>query len=550
MSQDSSISADSGREAISFTGLVPEFSDCLLGKGVNRRKVTGCRRAAEHFLAWLKLSRMSLSSVDDAILRRFLDHDCTCSVPPFKYNRLHNREVPEFVQSVRAFVQFNEETGRTATPGEIDDNLRVLDLFLDRRRAEGYAESSIRYSRNGGRHLLFWLHHCRLRLEDLDEAALERFCGHDCLCGRPGVFDDCQRHGGGVGRLNGETRAFVRFLAAQGLCPKMRPQARRPSDGLDDCRAWLRRHRAASDSSVQSHIYRLLKVLPDAGARRYDVKCITNALRNHLGRVAPSYAKNLAGSVRMHIRYLASKGECDPEVAEALPRVAHWRLSTLPKYISPDEMEQVFESFDTTTDTGKRDRAIVMLLDRLGFRGPDVSNLELSDINWNDASLRVRSKSGIEADLPLPQDVGDALLDYILTGRPRVGERLASIQERFRFLLNRGLGFRILRMRATGALNQGETDMESEQTAAQPPVAVKRSAGEWRALVREFEASGETLRAWCAGRGFSPKTLANWRSRLRAGPEPAFVPVPDSAPSALEVELDLGGGAVLRLRRA
>ena len=93
--------------------------------------------------------------------------------------------------------------------------------------------------------------------------------------------------------------------------------------------------------------------------------------------------------------------------------------------------------------------------------------------------------------------------------------------------------------------------MERDQTAG-PPVLVKRSAEDWGALVREFEASGETLKAWCAGRGFSPKTLSNWRCRLRGGgPEPAFVAVPESAPPpALEVELDLGGGAVLRLRRA
>ena len=92
--------------------------------------------------------------------------------------------------------------------------------------------------------------------------------------------------------------------------------------------------------------------------------------------------------------------------------------------------------------------------------------------------------------------------------------------------------------------------MEREQTAG-PPVLVRRSPEDWRRLVGEFEASGETMKAWCAGRGFSPKTLSSWRCRLSGGgPEPAFVAVPESAPPALEVELDLGGGAVLRLRRA
>ncbi len=418
MSRNNAPSAGSLAEPAKFAGVIPQFSDYLLGKGVDRHEVTIFRKAAEHFLAWLKQCHISLRSVDDAILHRFLEHDRTCPVPLFKCNRAHIRER----RGLRTFVQFLEETGRTTTPGEIDDNLRVLDIFLDQRRAEGYTARSVRRSRSGGRHLLFWLHHCRLRLEDLDEATLERFCGHDCLCGRPGVFGDCQRHAGGVGRLKDETRAFVRFLAARGLSPKMRPQARQRNDGLDDYRAWLRRNRGASDSTIQNQIYGLLTVLPDAGARRCDVKCIRDALRDRLGELAPSSARKLIGSVRMYIRYLASKGACAPELAETLPSVAHWQLSTLPKYISPDELERVLESFDATTPKGKRNRAIILLLGRLGLRGPDVSNLELSDIDWNDASVNVRSKSGIEAALPLPQDAGDALLDYILNARPKVDE--------------------------------------------------------------------------------------------------------------------------------
>ena len=92
--------------------------------------------------------------------------------------------------------------------------------------------------------------------------------------------------------------------------------------------------------------------------------------------------------------------------------------------------------------------------------------------------------------------------------------------------------------------------MDRDQTAG-PPALVRRSSEDWRELVREFEASGETLKAWCAGRGFSSKTLSNWRRRFRSA-APAFVAVPAESgpPPALEVELDLGGGAVLRLRRA
>lgn len=96
--------------------------------------------------------------------------------------------------------------------------------------------------------------------------------------------------------------------------------------------------------------------------------------------------------------------------------------------------------------------------------------------------------------------------------------------------------------------------MENGLAISRPALPVKRSPDEWRGILRDFEGSGETVKAYCAARGLSPKTFSSWRGRLRGGaPDaaPAFVAVPDPGVSpGWEVELDLGGGAVLRLRRA
>ncbi|MCY3878725.1 MAG: hypothetical protein OXF74_06045 [Rhodobacteraceae bacterium] len=93
--------------------------------------------------------------------------------------------------------------------------------------------------------------------------------------------------------------------------------------------------------------------------------------------------------------------------------------------------------------------------------------------------------------------------------------------------------------------------MELEQTASGLPVPVRRGPEEWRSPVRESGAGGGTMRAWCEGRGFSPKTPADRRSRFRGGGAPAFVAVAESGrPAALEVGPGPGGGAVFRLRRA
>jgi integrase len=87
-----------------------------------------------------------------------------------------------------------------------------------------------------------------------------------------------------------------------------------------------------------------------------------------------------------------------------------------------DDIERVIDSCDLTTRIGIRDRAILLLLARLALRGNDVVNLRLSDIDWRHAQLQVCGKSKRAVRLPLPQEVGDALLDYIEHARPRVDE--------------------------------------------------------------------------------------------------------------------------------
>ena len=432
MSNDAQGNVTSGAGQDPLAPIIPQYSAYLSRTGRSRAQILRHVGPAEHFLAWLKLSGISLDTVDDDILHRFLVHDCRCPVPPFKYNRLHNRETPHFVSGLRTFVQYLEDVGRIITPGEIDENLRLLNIFLDQREAEGFSTSSIKQCRDGSRHFLFWLHHCRMRLDDIDESVLTRFSRHDCNCARPGVFFGYRKHPGAVVRVSYETRAFIRFLADRGLSPKMVPSREKPDDGLNDYREWLRQHRGTGEEAIRRQIYCLSKVLPDLGdnPHRYDVAHIRNVLLHQLKEVSPAYAKNLVGAVRMYIRFLASKGKCPAEVVESIPTVPHWRLSTLPKYISPDDMERVIASFDTTTRKGRRDRTIALLLGRLGLRARDVSNLNLSDIDWKNASLRVSSKSKIEAALPLPQDVGDALLDYILNVRPRVDEDKVFLRTR------------------------------------------------------------------------------------------------------------------------
>lgn len=97
---------------------------------------------------------------------------------------------------------------------------------------------------------------------------------------------------------------------------------------------------------------------------------------------------------------------------------AYWKETTLPIGLKADEVKRLLASYDRKTAIGKRDFAIVKMLSRLGLRSCEVINLCLKDLHWRGGEITVRGK-GRESKLPLPKDVGAALIDYIKNARPQ-----------------------------------------------------------------------------------------------------------------------------------
>jgi integrase len=124
-------------------------------------------------------------------------------------------------------------------------------------------------------------------------------------------------------------------------------------------------------------------------------------------------------AVRMFLRYLAVEGQCRPGLEHALTPLAHWSQQSLPRGLRPEEIRRVL-ALCPSTPRGLRDRAELLLLTRLGLRAGDVTTLRFSDLCFETAAIRVSGKGGRAVRLPLPQDIGDALLEYLRAGRPPV----------------------------------------------------------------------------------------------------------------------------------
>jgi site-specific recombinase XerD len=130
------------------------------------------------------------------------------------------------------------------------------------------------------------------------------------------------------------------------------------------------------------------------------------------------------------LRYVRYRGSAKLDLAAAVPVVANWSMSSIPRAIAADQVRQLLASIDRRTAMGRRDYAILLLLARLGLRAGEVAFLELDDIDWNVGQLSVRGKSGPRSDLPLPAEVGQAIAAYLRRGRPQNTSRRVFLRAR------------------------------------------------------------------------------------------------------------------------
>jgi site-specific recombinase XerD len=141
-------------------------------------------------------------------------------------------------------------------------------------------------------------------------------------------------------------------------------------------------------------------------------------------RMRPAALKNVVVALRSFLRYAQFRGEIMAGLAAGVPAVAGW-MSTpaIPKAISAEHAQRAIGSCDCQTPVGRRDRAVLLLLARLGLRACEIIRLTLDDIDWDRAQLRVRGKGGRESLLPLTADVGEAIAAYLEQGRPNSQDR-------------------------------------------------------------------------------------------------------------------------------
>jgi site-specific recombinase XerC len=129
--------------------------------------------------------------------------------------------------------------------------------------------------------------------------------------------------------------------------------------------------------------------------------------------VSRAHASKTVTALRSFLRFLRQRGAIETDLAAALFGVARWRLSHIPKSLPPEQVGRLLQCCDRSTPRGQRDYVILLLLARLGLRGGEVLSMTLDDLDWERGEIVVRSKGQRLERLPLPKDVGAALVHYL-----------------------------------------------------------------------------------------------------------------------------------------
>jgi site-specific recombinase XerD len=290
-----------------------------------------------------------------------------------------------------------------------------IDQFAADLSAQRYTPLTIGNYTDTARHFAAWLGSAGIPINVIDDDVVRRFAEHRCRC--PGG----RRWLRVSPKYSRRARLFVVFLQRAGVARPPLTVAP-PHPLLDDYQSWLRAHRGLSERTIARHLRHLHKLLPELGTATldYDAARIRNVVRESRERTGLADLRTITSALRSYLRFLAGVGLCRPNLDHAIPPVLQWRLSSLPRYLAGADVERVIASCDQLTRGRLRDRVILLLLARLGLRAGDVAGLRLSDIDWTSGMLRLSGKARRQVRLPLPQDVGDALLAYIEQERPRV----------------------------------------------------------------------------------------------------------------------------------
>jgi integrase/recombinase XerD len=283
---------------------------------------------------------------------------------------------------------------------------RSLEGFAEKLLQHGYSKISVHRHIQAAKRIVRWAVQQGLSTHDLCDRAVERFGDH-LRRYRRGCTNRVEVVAG--------ARLFVSYLQGIDEPPRRyhRPAAPDP-DLLQSFCFWMREGRGTCDRALYNYsipIRELIKGI-DGDPGKLDARSLRQfVLEQSQGGLWA--ARRCRTALRMFLRFLVAEGRCDAGLLHAIPVVPCWRLTSLPRYLPPEDVERLIACCGAAPRLGTRDRAILLLLARLGLRAGDIVQMRLTDIDWKNAWIQVSGKNRRQTRLPLTDEIGQALVAYM-----------------------------------------------------------------------------------------------------------------------------------------
>lgn len=288
----------------------------------------------------------------------------------------------------------------------------------------GYARSSATVQLQLAAHVSRWLQIQGLGTQDLTVPVVEQFltvrrCEHSNLYSTQALAP------------------LLGYLRRIGLAPE--PVGPEPCSGGDRLLArfgeYLRVERGLSAPVIEAYtrwvrpfVEQVVGIGQEPDLDALGAVDVQRFLVAHLPGLSRKSAQMTACALRSFLGFCYVEGIVNASLSAAIPAVAHRRLTGLPEGLSAEQVDSLLDSCDRGTPTGRRDYAVIVCLNRLGLRCAETTGLMLDDIDWETGTLSIRGKGGGIDRLPLPVDVGQALVDYLRHGRPDTSSRAVFVR--------------------------------------------------------------------------------------------------------------------------
>jgi site-specific recombinase XerD len=302
----------------------------------------------------------------------------------------------------------------------------VVDAFAKQMIDQGYARASARYALQLLADLGRWMSRSKIMVQ---QVTAERLAGY--------LRDRSRQHHFRTGDAS-ILRRFLSLLIEQGVVIQPPPVEPTPAERLEaEFRRYLEQERRLSPSTVLLYLEfgrRFLAQITQDGEVHLDrllAADVVSFVQREAARLHHAKrAKLMTTALRSFLQYARYRGFIKADLRDSVPTVANWSMASLPNALSTDEVQRLLSGCERETAVGRRNGAILLLLARLGLRAGEVVSLTLDDIDWSAGEVCIRSAGTHTDHLPIPQDVGTALADYLCHVRPVCASRRVFVRMR------------------------------------------------------------------------------------------------------------------------